>query len=219
MDGGFTVQLWPHNASQAVSPLSKILGGISSSGQALSERSQFRPLSLIDWQIVDALFEEPRMPLDQLCARTQLSPKTVRKHLRVLTTDHYVYISPKMGPLSDSGELIYNLAVFGKVAAAELVQAIGDAYLVAQNSLAKYLLCRSPDLSDVSTKTNLVKKLANVESVVVSLNREQLIASRFIRSLIRAKILELSLRKNTTKKQTRREGLSRESSVASCLRQ
>src|SRR5207245_9095539 len=95
-------------------------------GQAMFERRLHHPLSLIDWQIIDVLIERPRMPFKELCGSTGLSPKTVRKHLEMLMQDEIVYITPKLGALADSGELVYNLAVFGRIGMSELRRIIGE---------------------------------------------------------------------------------------------
>jgi hypothetical protein len=197
MDGGLTVQLWPQDSDEALRNLIDVLGA-SPYGQTLSERSNLHALSLIDWQIIDELFKRPRIPFSGLCELTRLSPKTVRKHLEMLTGDHFIYITPKLGALSDPGELIYTMAVFGKVSMSELSEIIGDAFLVnsTQKPPSKYVLCRSTGLADVTTKTDIISRLPNIDSVVVSLNREQLIATEFIHSLIQQEILKPQRKQN-----------------------
>lgn len=195
MDGGLTVQLWPQNPNQALKNLVDTLGA-RPSGQASSEGSDLHPLHLIDWQIIEALFKRPRMPLSGLCELTGLSPKTVRKHIRMLTEGRFVYITPRLGSLSDPGELIYTMAVFGKVIMSELSEILGGGdYFFLINSTetppGKYLLCRSASLADVTKKSNTISGMENVESVIVTLNREQLVATEFIYSLIRHEVLKL----------------------------
>ncbi len=60
-----------------------------------------------------------------------------------------------------------------------------------QESPTKYLLCRANDLVDVTSKTGMVNKLPKVESVMVTLNRELLIATEFVQRLVHEKNPEL----------------------------
>jgi len=52
----------------------------------------------------------------------------------------------------------------------------------------KYLLCRAHDLADVTDRTAQASKLPGMRSVKVTLNREILVATEFVHSLIRARI-------------------------------
>jgi DNA-binding Lrp family transcriptional regulator len=190
VDGGLTVQVWPRDRSQLIKDLEAVLGA-HPSGQAIAERrSHRRPLSLLDWQIIDVLVDDPRMPLEDLCKSTGLSPKTARKHLENLVQDEAIFISPQLGALTDSGDLVYTLAVFGKMGMDDLCQIMGDIFLVneTQEPPAKYLLCRGSDLGDVTEKTHALSKVPGVETVNVTLNREQLFATELLHSLVREKI-------------------------------
>ena len=124
--------------------------------------------------------------------KTGLSPKTVRKHLQSMIRDETIFVMPRLGSLSDSGEVVYHLSVTGKVKLSELRETLGEVFLVGETHEPpmKYLLCRANDLSDVTNRTRAAKKLPEVESVEVSLNRELLVAKDFFHSLIREKIKE-----------------------------
>src|SRR5437867_3342068 len=90
VDGGLSVQVWPHNRAQAIAELAAVLG-VTPSWNVFTERREIRSLSPLDLTIVDALIDDPRLPLKDLTASTGLSPKTA------------------------TGELVYQLLVFGKV--------------------------------------------------------------------------------------------------------
>jgi len=74
--------------------------------------------------------------------------------------------------------------VDGKVAFSELRRTLGDAVLVneTKDPPMKYLLCRAHDLADVTSRTAQTSKLPGVNSVRVTLNRENTGRNR-IRSL------------------------------------
>lgn len=193
MNGWLTVQLWPRDFRQALKALTRALGA-RAFGKTLGGRhSHHKHLATIDWQIIDALIDDPKLPFKQLCQYTGLSPKTVRKHLEVLIEQEIIYIVPRLGPLTDSGELIYHLAVFGSVSVRDLYQVMAsdDTILlnVTQNPPVRYLLCRSSSLTDVTTKTQALTSLPGVRSAVVDLNREIFVNTSFIHSLVREKIL------------------------------
>ena len=189
VDGGLTVQLWPRNQKESVEELTRALG--APSGQALAEHLPHPPLSLADWRIIDVLIDDPRIELERLCKSTGLSPKTVRKHLSGMLREEEIYITPRLGTLSGSGELVYHLMVDGKAALSELRRVLGDAVLVNETKEPpmKYLLCRAHDLADVTSRTAQTSKLPGVRSVRVTLNREILVATEFVHSLVRERIV------------------------------
>ena len=189
VDGGLTVQLWPRNQKESVEELTRALG--APSGQALAEHPPHPPLSLADWRIIDVLIDDPRIELERLCKSTGLSPKTVRKHLSGMIREEEIFITPRLGTLSGSGELVYHLMVDGRVGLSELRDALGDAVLVneTKDPPMKYLLCRAHDLADVTSRTAQTSKLPGVNSVRVTLNREILVATEFVHSLVRARIV------------------------------
>jgi len=119
-----------------------------------------------------------------------LSPKTVRKHMSSMIREEVIYITPRLGTLSGSGELVYHLMVDGTITLGELRPALGDAVLVNETKEPpmKYLLCRAHDLADVTSRTAQTGKLPGVRSVRVTLNREILVATEFVHSLVRARI-------------------------------
>ena len=192
LDGGLTVQVWPRDRKQPIKDLTLVLRA-RPSGQAFAERRNHRPLTTLDWRIVDALIDDPRIPLKDLTESTGLSPKTVRKHLELMVEGETIFIMPRLGALSDSGELAYTMAVFGRVGMGELRKIMGDVFLIGETSdpPARYLLCRGSDLGDVTTKTRVLGKLPGVDSVTVTLNRELLVATEFVHSLVRERIQDL----------------------------
>ncbi len=191
LEGGVTVAVWTHDANKSTNELSTFLRE-KPNGHAFTERRTFPPLSILDWQIIDALVENPTIPFRKLTDSTGLSPKTVRKHLKFLLQSEIITISPRLGAGEGSGELVYTLAIAGRVPISELRQVMGDAALIHQTQKPpmKMVLCRSSDLSDLTIKTIGLRKLEGVESVTVSLNREVLFANRFIHSLVREQIIE-----------------------------
>ena len=193
MNGWLTVQVWPRFPRQALRALTCALGARAFGKTLGDRRSHHKHLATIDWQIIDALIDDPKLPFKQLCQYTGLSPKTVRKHLEMLLEEGIIYILPRLGPLSDSGELVYHLALFGSVSVNDLYAVMGsdDTILlnVTQNPPVRYLLCRSSSLTDVTTKTQALTSLPGVKSVVVDLNREIFVNTSFIHSLVREKIL------------------------------
>jgi DNA-binding Lrp family transcriptional regulator len=188
MNGWLTVQLWPRDSRQALRALTRALGAQAFGKTLGGRRHHNKHLATIDWQIIDALIDDPKLPFKQLCQSTGLSPKTVRRHLEMLIEEEIIYILPQLGPLSDSGELVYHLAVFGSVSISDLYQLMGsdDTILLnaTQNPPVRYMLCRSSSLTDVAIKTGGVSKLSGVKSIVVDLNREIFVNTSFIRSLV-----------------------------------
>jgi len=192
VDGGLTIQAWS-SEKKSKTPrrdLEQILG-TKALGQAFSDRRmQKHRLKPVDWQIIDALIDHPKMPFSDLVNSTGLSPKTVRNHLETLLQDEVMYVLPKLGSLSDSGELVFQLAVYGAVSLPEVRKVIGEVFLInqAQDPPLKYLLCRGTNLGDVTVKTNLLRKTPGVDSVNVSLNREIFIGTKFMHSLVRERL-------------------------------
>jgi hypothetical protein len=85
---------------------------------------------------------------------------------------------------------VYHLAVFGEIEPVEIRRIMKDATLINQLQFppAKYLLCRGSDLGDVTTKTKLLSKHPQVREAYVTLNREQVVNTNFIHTLLREKI-------------------------------
>ena len=189
VDGGLTVQVWPRNRKEPIEQLTKALGARPSE-HSWAEHPHHPPLSIADWRVIDVLLDDPRIDLERLCNATGLSPKTVRKHLETMIRDETIYITPKLGVLADSGDLVYHLAVSGRVGFSELKRSLGDVVLVNETKEPpmKYLLCRAHDLTDVTTRTAQVGKLPGVESERITLNREIMVATEFVHSLVQEKI-------------------------------
>ncbi len=134
--------------------------------------------------------DDPRTPFKDLCKTTELTPKTVRKHLERLIQNEVIYLLPRLGALTDSGEIVYHLSVRGSVGMRELALILGDVVLVSapREPPIKYLLCRSSSLAEVTGKTRAISKLEGVEAVEVTLNRELMINTGLLHSLIREQI-------------------------------
>jgi DNA-binding Lrp family transcriptional regulator len=192
MDGGLTVGVWPPSG---VNPTGNIAAAVGAkpSGHALAEHHTDYALSIVDLSIIEALIDEPRRPFASLCDSTGLSPKTVRKHLDLMIRTETIVVEPRLGALADSGDLVYQLAVFGRVGMDELRKILGHTFLLNQTREppAKSLLCLANDLGEVSMRTRTVGKLAGVESVRITLNRELLVATGFVHSLVRGRIQQL----------------------------
>jgi DNA-binding Lrp family transcriptional regulator len=190
VDGGLTIQGWPLEQHSLLGDIERALGKAPSGFTKNDKTPHTKELTLIDWQIIDALIDNPRIAIGDICKVTKLSPKTVRKHLEALVSDQFIYITPKLGALSDYGEIIYHMVIFGKASMDEIREAAPDSYLVntSKDPPAKYLLCHAADLAEVNRVTSAVGKIPGVDSAAVTLNKEQLIATDFIRSLIREKL-------------------------------
>jgi DNA-binding Lrp family transcriptional regulator len=188
LDGALSVQVWPNDRKAVLENLSGVLG--KPSGQTLTQDQRQRKVSAASWRVMDALVDDPTMPFETLTEKTGLSPKTVRKHLQTLIEDETIFIMPRLGSLADSGEVIYHLAIQGKVALSDLRQSLGEVFVVSETGEPpmKYLLCRASDLADVTSKTRETKRVPGVESVEVSLNRELFVSTDFVHSLIRDKM-------------------------------
>lgn len=187
LDGRVTVGLWAKDEREATDALADIFGA-RPSGRAFTPRNKRRaPVSVIDLSIMDALVDEPRLPFDQLVKSTGLSPKTVRKHLNLLLETKTISNEPSLGALTDSGELIYQLLVAGRVGMSEVRRIMGETALThrTQEPPMKYMLCMGSSLTDVTSKTRMLEKVQGVESVTISLNREVLVSTDFRHSLIR----------------------------------
>jgi len=191
LDGGLTVALWSDNVKHAMTRLSLFIGE-KSSGHAVTGAVDLPPLSVLDFMIVDALVDDPKIPFKELVDVTRLSPKTVRKHLESLIRSEAIVISPRLGAGSNPGELVYNLAVAGRVPMSKVREILDDVLLVheTRSPPMKYLLCRSRDLGEVNSKIRALNRLPGV-SALVSLNRELLFANEFIHSLVRERIKQL----------------------------
>ncbi len=192
LDGSLTVQTWTRNREQSVRDLTNRLGTTTAPEQSFTPRRPREPLPLVAWRIMDALVDDPRTPFKDLCRTTELTPKTVRKHLVRLIQDEVVYLLPRLGALADSGEIVYHLSVRGSVGMKELTQILGDVVLVSapREPPIKYLLCRSSSLAEVTGKTRAISKLSieGVEAVEVTLNRELMVNTGLLHSLIREQI-------------------------------
>jgi len=192
LDGGLTVALWSDNVNRSMTRLSLFIGE-RASGHALTGAGDIAPLSILDFMIVDALVDDPKMPFKELVVATGLSPKTVRKHLDSLVRSEAIVISPRLGAGSSPGELVYNLAVAGRVPMSEIRKIVEDVLLVHETRIPpmKYLLCRSRDLGEVNSKIRALNRLPGIESAAVSLNKELVFANEFIHSLVRERIKRL----------------------------
>jgi DNA-binding Lrp family transcriptional regulator len=193
VDGRMHLRLWTKNKNEAIDILTQILG-VGPSIRAFRPRKKRQaPLSLSDLLIMDALVDDPKVPFGDLLKSTGLSPKTVRKHLNLLLGTKTISIDPLLGALTDSGALIYPLAVAGRISMDEVRKIMGES---AQTHYTleppmKHVLCRANSLADVITKTRVLEKVQGVQSVTITLNREVLVSTDFRHSLIREEIRKL----------------------------
>lgn len=186
VDGGLTIQMWPLDREGSLRRLIRLLGR-EPTGQTLADPTPHAPLGRIDWRIMETLVDDPRLSLGEVCDRTGLSPKTVRKHIHSMLREQAVYITPKLGSFGDVGEIIFPLLVYGKVRVSEVRRTMGDAFLINSGDVppTKYFLCRAPDMGEVTSRVRAVQRLPGVESAIVTINRELLVNTPFIRSVIR----------------------------------
>ncbi len=192
LDGQIYLHLWTKNERESTANLVKILsaGPVT---RALIPHKTIARLSIIDLSLIDALVDNPKIPFGELVKSTRLSLKTVRKHLNLLFETKTISIVPILGSLVDSGELLCPLVVTGRVGMSEVQRIMGGAVLLrhTQEPPMKYMVCRGNSLADMITKTRALEKVKGVESVEISLNRELLVSTDFMHSLIREEIRKL----------------------------
>ncbi len=54
---------------------------------------------------MDALVDNPRIPLNEICKKTGLTPKIVRKHMEKLIDEEVVYLIPRLDACLTRGTL------------------------------------------------------------------------------------------------------------------
>jgi len=189
VDGGLTVEVWPHDVDRAVATLRRFLDR-DPSWHGVAGPGWSAELSSLDWRVLDALIDDPRAPIDELSSSTGLSPKTVRKHLNGLIRSEAIYVVPRLGFLKDSGEIVYHLVVAGNASFASVKRVLGDAELIheTQDTPKKYLFCRADSLGEMTSKNHALERLPGVASVQVSLNREMMFGTEFVHRLVRERI-------------------------------
>ena len=201
VDGSLSIQTWPTDPNKPVSTLTRVLG-VHPSAKSFTEAQYNQKVSLVDWRIIDVLVDDPTVSLEELTEKTGLSPKTVRKHLQGLVNDETIYIMLRLGSLADSGDIVYHLAITGKVRLSELREVLGEEVFMVGDTNdppMKYLLCRANNLADATNRIRAAEKLPGIESVEVTLNRELFVATDFVHSLVQGKIKELENRTQRVK--------------------
>ena len=194
VDGQMIVRLWTKNEREASDNLAKVLG-VRPSVQAHPPRKKKKGtlVSITDLSIMDVLVDDPKVSFDEIIKSTRLSPKTVRKHLNRLLETKTLSVDPILGPLTDSGELIYPLVIAGKVSMDDVRKIMGETAQI-RHTLEppmKYVLCKASSLADLISKTRALENVQGVESVTISLNREMLVSTDLRHSLIREEIRKL----------------------------
>lgn len=192
LDGRMVVGLWTKDERKSVRYLTNVLR-TKPSGRAFNPNIKCSPLSIVDLSIMNALVDDPKISFDKLVQVTELSPKTVRKHLDKLVDTRVISIEPRLGALTDSGDLVYHLLIIGDTNMSDVRRIIGEAALInrTQQPPMKYLLCRGSSFTEVMTKIHTLEKISGVESVTFSLNKEVLVSSDLRHSLIRKEIRKL----------------------------
>ncbi len=192
LDGRMVVGLWTKDEKKSARYLTNVLG-TKPSGRAFNPNTKCPTLSIVDLSIMDALVDDPKISFGKLVKATGLSTKTVRKHLDKLVDARVISIEPRLGALTDSGDLIYHLLIIGDTNMSEVRRIIGEAALInrTQQPPMKYLLCRGSSFTEVMTKIHALEKISGVESVTFSLNKEVLVSSGLRHSLIRKEIQKL----------------------------
>jgi DNA-binding Lrp family transcriptional regulator len=193
LDGGLIAAVWSTESGRSIRRLADALGAKPSTGAFTERRHDLPPLSVLDLQIIDAVIDDPKIPLKKIIELTGLSPKTIRKRLEALFELSVISILPLLGPKTGSGEVVYYLAVIGDVEMKELHRLFGDAILVnkTQKPPMKYLLCCESDLGSLTAKIKALSKLPGVKSVTTTLNQELQFATDFMHSLVREQIQKL----------------------------
>jgi DNA-binding Lrp family transcriptional regulator len=194
VDGQMIVRLWTKNEREASDNLAKVLG-VRPSVQAHPPRKKKKGtlVSITDLSIMDVLVDDPKVSFDEIIKSTRLSPKTVRKHLNRLLETKTISVDPILGPLTDSGELIYSLVIAGKVSMDDVRKIMGETAQI-RHTLEppmKYVLCKASSLADLISKTRALENVQGVGSVTISLNREMLVSTDLRHSLIREEIRKL----------------------------
>ena len=193
VDGQMILRLWTKNEREASDNLAKILGVRPSVQAHPPGKKKGTLVSITDLSIMDALVDDPKVPFGEILKTTRLSPKTVRKHLNRLLETKTISVDPILGPLTDSGELIYSLVIAGKVSMDDVRKIMGETAQI-RHTLEppmKYVLCKASSLADLISKTRALENVQGVESVTISLNREMLVSTDLRHSLIREEIRKL----------------------------
>lgn len=194
LNGQVIIGLWSKNEKNSARNIINILG-TTPSKQIFPIYQKSPLISFIDLAIMDALVDEPRLSIVELVKITNLSPKTIRKHLEQLLNTKTISIVPLLGPLADNGDIIYPVIVTGRVDINE-IQKLMDEFIVLRSihePPMKYLLCRAISLSDTITKIQALKRIEGVESAEISLNRKVMISKNLRHSMIREKIQRLKM--------------------------
>ena len=135
--------LWVKDQRKAIDDLAGIMG-VRPAGQALTPGKKPASVSILNLSIMDALVDEPLLPFGELVKSTGLSPKTVRKRLDLLVKTKTISIEPRIGALTDSGDLVYQLLVTGHVDMSEVQKLLGETALThhTPEPPMKYVFCR-----------------------------------------------------------------------------
>lgn len=192
VDGRIHLRLWTKNEREAIANLARILG-VRPSRRAFRPRKKRALLSITDLSIMDALVDNPKVSFGELLKTTRLSPKTLHKHLNLLLETKKISIDPLLGALTDSGELIYPLAIDGSVSMDDVRKIMGESAQTHHtiDPPMKHVLCRASSLADVISKIKVLEKVRGVNHVTITLNREVLVSTALRHSLIREEIKKL----------------------------
>jgi DNA-binding Lrp family transcriptional regulator len=193
LDGGLTVGVWSGDVDDAVDELAALLRE-RPTGTARTGRRDLPSLSRLDWAVIEALIDDPRIPFGDLTSRTGLSPKTVRKRLAALLESETLAIMPRQGASEGSGDLVYHLAVAGSISMGEVRKIIPDTILLHETATPpmKYLLCRSTDIGEVTINTGRLRNAPGIESATITLNRDLLFSTELEHSLVKKQVSRLT---------------------------
>jgi DNA-binding Lrp family transcriptional regulator len=186
LDGGLAVHMWPTDREAAIRAVTDLLHA-KPWHLVVATPAQAMELSPLAWRVMLALLDNPRVGVGELAATTGLSPKTVRRHLKLMKESEAISILPKLGTLGDSGDVVYHVAVAGPVSMADVRRSLGDAFVVHETTRprARYLLCRADNLGDAMLRSKALGRCPGVESVTPTLNLEMFVSNGFVRGLIR----------------------------------
>lgn len=152
----------------------------------LRERDPATRLALtpVRARILDALVLEPRASPERLARRANVSPKTARKHVRMLADAGLVDVQPILGASLGAGIIAFHVAVLGPrlPTDAALRRAAPGAAIIERLDGAVYLLAQAPDLAGVDAVLASLRALRGVRDARPTLHKEFLVATDRIRA-------------------------------------
>jgi DNA-binding Lrp family transcriptional regulator len=145
-------------------------------------------LNDLDRRIIGVMLGTPRAGIDEICAATGLSPKTVRRRRELILARGDVKVYPVLRSSMEPGALYYHVAV--ELATAEarkgVLAAAKPGILVDEFDSPRglYLFCTSRTLPEQHALADRLRSAAGVRAVRVVINLEYEVAVERLRSWI-----------------------------------